>query len=151
MLEFDATAIVIAISFIVFMLIMNDIFYKPLLKLQDEREDYIANNKQQAQNYQNEAQGLLSEHDEIIKQTKKQAKDIISDVLEKAKNEKGEKVAEANQQAAERIRSFHDEMAVAKTQLKDSLSNDMHEIARQISSKILGEEVPLIVNNQDKR
>lgn len=151
MLEFDATAIVIAISFIVFMLIMNAIFYKPLLKLQDEREDYIANNKQQAQNYQNEAQGLLSEHDEIIKQTKKQAKDIISDVLEKAKNEKGEKVAEANQQAAERIRSFHDEMAVAKTQLKDSLSNDMHEIARQISSKILGEEVPLIVNNQDKR
>lgn len=151
MLEFDATAIVIAISFIVFMLIMNDIFYKPLLKLQDEREDYIANNKQQAQNYQNEAQGLLSEHDEIIKQTKKQAKDIISDVLEKAKNEKGEKVAEANQQASERIRSFHDEMAVAKTQLKDSLSNDMHEIARQISSKILGEEVPLIVNNQDKR
>lgn len=151
MLEFDATAIVIAISFIVFMLIMNAIFYKPLLKLQDEREDYIANNKQQAQNYQNEAQGLLSEHDEIIKQTKKQAKDIISDVLEKAKNEKSEKVAEANQQAAERIRSFHDEMAVAKTQLKDSLSNDMHEIARQISSKILGEEVPLIVNNQDKR
>ena len=136
MLEFDATAIVIAISFIVFMLIMNAIFYKPLLKLQDEREDYIANN---------------SEHDEIIKQTKKQAKDIISDVLEKAKNEKGEKVAEANQQASERIRSFHDEMAVAKTQLKDSLSNDMHEIARQISSKILGEEVPLIVNNQDKR
>ncbi len=151
MLEFDATAIVIAISFIVFMLIMNAIFYKPLLKLQDEREDYIANNKQQAQNYQNEAQGLLSEHDEIIKQTKKQAKDIISDVLEKAKNEKSEKVAEANQQASARIRSFHDEMAVAKTQLKDSLSNDMHEIARQISSKILGEEVPLIVNNQDKR
>lgn len=151
MLEFDATAIVIAISFIVFMLIMNAIFYKPLLKLQDEREDYIANNKQQAQNYQNEAQGLLSEHDEIIKQTKKQAKDIISDVLEKAKNEKGEKVAEANQQASERIRSFHDEMAVAKTQLKDSLSNDMYEIARQISAKILGEEVPLIVNNQDKR
>lgn len=151
MLEFDATAIVIAISFIVFMLIMNAIFYKPLLKLQDEREDYIANNKQQAQNYQNEAQGLLSEHDEIIKQTKKQAKDIISDVLEKAKNEKGEKVAEANQQASEKIRNFHDEMAVAKTQLKDSLSNDMHEIARQISSKILGEEIPLIVNNQDKR
>ena len=74
MLEFDATAIVIAISFIVFMLIMNAIFYKPLLKLQDEREDYIENNKQQAQNYQNEAQGLLSEHNEIIKQTKKTGK-----------------------------------------------------------------------------
>ncbi|HIZ27883.1 MAG TPA: hypothetical protein H9673_01665 [Candidatus Adamsella sp.] len=151
MLEFDATAIVIAISFIVFMLIMNAIFYKPLLKLQDEREDYIENNKQQAQNYQNEAQGLLSEHNEIIKQTKKQAKDIISDVLEKAKKEKGEKVAEANQQASEKIRNFHDEMAVAKTQLKDSLSNDMYEIASQISAKILGEEIPLIVNNQDKR
>ena len=71
--------------------------------------------------------------------------------LKKQKKEKGEKVAEANQQASEKIRNFHDEMAVAKTQLKDSLSNDMYEIASQISAKILGEEIPLIVNNQDKR
>ena len=151
MLEIDATAIVIAISFIVFMLVMNAIFYQPLLKLQDEREDYIENNKQQAKNYQSEAQGLLAEHDEIIKQTKKQAKDIISDVMEKAKNEKSEKITEANQQASDKIHNFHDEMAVAKSQLKESLSKDMYEIAQQISTKILGEEIPLIVNNQDKR
>lgn len=151
MLEIDATAIVIAISFIVFMVIMNAIFYEPLLKLQDNREDYIENNKQQAHNYESEAKGLLSEHNENIKQAKKQAKDIISHVVDNAKTEKNNKIVEANQRSAEKIQSFHDEMAVAKTQIKESLSSDMLEIAQQISTKILGEEVPLIVNNQDKR
>lgn len=151
MLEIDATAIVIAISFIVFMLVMNAIFYQPLLKLQDDRDDYVENNKRQAQSYQNEAEGLLAEYNEIIKQTKNQSKEIISEALESAKTLKSEKLSEANRHSAERIQNFHNEMAVAKSQLKESLSQDMYEIAQQISTKILGEDVPLVVNNKDKR
>lgn len=150
MLEIDATAIVIGISFLVFMVIMNAIFYAPMLKLQDDREEYVENNYQQAKNYENEAKGLLSEHDENIRQTRKTARDAMTKTVDEAKASKSNQIAHANSKAVEKIKDFHNEMAVAKTQIKDSLSNDVLTIAQEISTKILGEEVPLSVN-MDKR
>ena len=45
MLEFNGTAIVLAISFVIFVILENFIFYKPLKKILDERENYIADNE----------------------------------------------------------------------------------------------------------
>lgn len=41
MLEFNATFLVSMISFIVFIIIMNAIFYKPILGVIEEREKFI--------------------------------------------------------------------------------------------------------------
>ena len=44
MLEFNATFIVAIISFAVFIVIMNAIFYRPILEIIKKRDDYINSN-----------------------------------------------------------------------------------------------------------
>ena len=43
-MEFDATFIFAAVSFIVFVFIMNKIFYAPVLKIMKERQIYVEKN-----------------------------------------------------------------------------------------------------------
>ena len=43
-MEFDATFIIATISFIVFVLIMNRIFYAPILKIMQERQNLVEEN-----------------------------------------------------------------------------------------------------------
>ena len=47
MLEFNGTTIVIAISFILFVIIENLIFYKPMKKTLEERANYISGNEEE--------------------------------------------------------------------------------------------------------
>ena len=50
MLEFNATFIVAMLSFIVFITIMNAIFYKPILSVIEKRKDFIDSNYIDAKN-----------------------------------------------------------------------------------------------------
>ena len=49
-MEFNATFLVSAISFIVFTILMNKILYAPLEKIVDERENFINGNYSDAKN-----------------------------------------------------------------------------------------------------
>ena len=43
-MEFDATFLIAAISFIVFVFIMNKIFYAPILNIMKARQDFVEEN-----------------------------------------------------------------------------------------------------------
>ena len=58
MLEFNATFIVAMISFIVFMLIMNAILYKPLAHIQQNRTDLIDSENKAALETQAQTEAL---------------------------------------------------------------------------------------------
>lgn len=61
MLEFNATFLVSMISFIVFIIIMNAIFYKPILGVIEERENFINDHYNDAKNSKDKAQSLLEQ------------------------------------------------------------------------------------------
>ena len=44
MLELDGTLLVAIISFIIFAFIMNEVLYKPIIKILEERKAFIDNN-----------------------------------------------------------------------------------------------------------
>ena len=44
MIEFNATFLIAMLSFVVFILIMNAIFYQPILNIIRKRDDYIDSN-----------------------------------------------------------------------------------------------------------
>ena len=48
MFEFNATLIVAMFSFVVFMFIMNAIFYRPILNIIRKRENYVNDNYEAA-------------------------------------------------------------------------------------------------------
>ena len=58
MFEFNATFIIAMFSFVVFIMIMNAILYKPVLKVINERQTYIDDNLNAAQNSKTKAKSI---------------------------------------------------------------------------------------------
>lgn len=142
-MEFNATFIVSAISFIVFTLIMNAIFYKPLNKVVHERQKFIYDNYEEAKQHKEKAESILTEKSQKIEESKSNAKGIILNKSEEAKAQKTALTVEAQQSAMKAIDEAKGELHASKTQAQDVLSNDVVVLAQNISSKLLGEDIAI--------
>ena len=75
-MEFNATFLVTAISFIVFCIIMNAIFYKPLEKIVAERKKFIDNTNEEAKHNREKSASILKDRTEKLGSAKQNAKKI---------------------------------------------------------------------------
>lgn len=138
-MEFNATFIVSIFSFIVFIIIMNAIFYEPILKIIEEREKFINGNYNDAKNSRNETQVLINKKDSRLTQALTESRKIITDTVNDV-NEKSKVLTDdaklANSQKID----------ITKTQLQEqekeiSQALSIQDIAQSISNKVLGIEI----------
>ena len=139
MLEFNATFIIAMISFVIFIFIMNWIFYKPILGIIEERQKFIDDNYNDAQNSKNKADSLLQEKDDRLNKTLIESRKIVSDKINEA-NEKSQSLTnQAKQTSKNKIDEAKKHLSEEENQTTEALKSNVKDIAENISSKILGE------------
>jgi F-type H+-transporting ATPase subunit b len=149
LLEIDGTAIILAISFIVFAFIMQKVFYSPITAVRKERTNYIRNNNDAAGLSETEAQNTLIEHESTIMQAKKNAAETVSASTGKANERKTTILAIAHKKAKDRFEASKEELYAEKKTAKAQLKSEILTLAHAISSKVLGKDVPISgVNSQ---
>ena len=140
MLEFNATFFVAMVSFIIFMIIMNALLYKPLARIQKERAELISD--------ENEAKKLTEEKTEKLKQhqqeTIEKSKIIAKENFNKKVNEykiRKEQIIESSKSLAKK------DLAISNAKLNGDerearllLKPQIIEFASAIASKVLGYE-----------
>ena len=107
-MEFNATFLVSVISFIIFTIIMNKIFYKPLENVMDERQKFIDDAKSDALNSNNRADAILKEKEDRLNKSASDSKKLVADKLNAA-NE----------------REMFDELNVKTTEISDIIDADV--------------------------
>ena len=83
-MEFNATFLVSVISFIIFTIIMNKIFYKPLENIMDERQKFIDDAKSDALNSNNRADAILKEKQDRLNKSASDSKKLVADKINAA-------------------------------------------------------------------
>ena len=142
MIEFNATFLVAMISFVVFMFIMNAIFYRPILSIMRNREEYVSSNNSQAQNMHKKADGLVEEKEQAIIEAKNEGRIKLADSIEKDQNE-------ALAQINNHRELFKQKIAQKKQKLlseKDSVealvnSNFVSDLSELITSKVMDRNI----------
>ena len=124
-MEFNATFLISAISFILFTLIMNKIFYKPLEKIMDERENFINDNLNDAKNSNDKAEFLLKDKDEKLAKSLIEARAIISKKVDTTNKQSAKITAQTKLKSKEDI-----DLA------KQTLSNEVDSFEGELNSKI---------------
>ena len=137
-MDFNATFIVAAISFVVFTIIMNAIFYKPLQKIVSEREEFINETNKEAKLHREKSEAILRDKEHKIEKTRNDAKKIIVDKADEVKAKKAELASEAQQKAVQVIGVAKDELQKSQDEAQAVLSDETKKLALNISSKILG-------------
>ena len=140
MLELDGTILVLAISFIIFVIIMQKIFYSPMAEVREERNNYISGNVKLAEDAVEEANKLLKNHESEITQSRIKASHLVSQSTTNANKEKARILEEVSQKADEKINFDREIIQRDKLNAKEALRQDVLALAFSISNKILGEE-----------
>ena len=78
MFEFNATFIIAMASFIVFIIIMNAILYKPILSIIEKRQSYIDDNNNAAIDSRNKTKSILADKEKRLSDTAYKSREIIS-------------------------------------------------------------------------
>ncbi len=140
-MEFNATFFVSALSFIVFTFVMNAIFYKPLTKIIEERETYIKGTVDDAQNSEELANKLLKDKDARLLKTAEETRKMLTSATQDA-NIKGDELSnEAKRQAQMKIHAAKETLHSETEQVQNELKLKVKELAEEIASKVLNEEI----------
>lgn len=139
-MEFNATFLISAISFIVFVFIMNAIFYNPLEKIVKERKKFIDENYAEAEIHKTKAAALLKDKEEKLSNAATDAKKIMLDKTTESKVQKDSMTDGTRQKASEEITQAKDELLQSTHDAKNVLKSQIVSLAQSISTKILGED-----------
>lgn len=136
-MEFNATFIVSIISFILFIIVMNKIFYAPITKIVGEREEQLKNNYDDANWFSSAAKSIMKIRDEKIVQTEHKSRRIIADEISTYNTKSKEAATAAAKKSAEEIKARKDALQIEKHQASLELKEKAKELAELISIKVM--------------
>ncbi|MBQ3819703.1 F0F1 ATP synthase subunit B [bacterium] len=140
-MEFNATFFVSAISFIVFTLIMNKIFYKPLAKIMEERQKFIDAAVSDAKYSNDKADEILKDRDEKLNSSLVKSRQIIADMTNSANKNADNIIKDAKSNAQKTISDKKSDLQMQADELDKNLEPEIIKLANVISDKLLGFEV----------
>jgi len=141
MFDFDATLPVMALQFLVLAAILNAIFFKPLNKSLDDRDEYLRSNEKEAKEKVAKAQELAKQFEQQLGLARRKSQEIIATAQADAKKIADEKIAEAQKEAQARKEEEAREIERQKEEAMSSLEQQVDALSRQILEKILGAEL----------
>jgi len=141
--DFNATLPLMAIQFILLTVVLTFVFYKPVSKVLDERENYISGNLTQASEKLLTADELYKKYDEQLKAARVNAQSIVAQSEKEAKDIVAEEITQARTDAAKLIEQTNKELEAQKSLALEKLETQVDELSQLIKEKLLGKEVVL--------
>jgi F-type H+-transporting ATPase subunit b len=139
MLSFNATAIVVFAVVWILVLVLTRIFFKPVLRVLDERAARIARDKAAASGSRESYESDLRRIEEGLKEARAAADAIRSEAEAEALKEKSRLVREVQAEGRAEVEKAKEELLREMDILKKELETRTAEIAATIEKKVLGE------------
>jgi F-type H+-transporting ATPase subunit b len=138
--DFNATLPLVGLHFLVLMLLLDIIFYKPVTKILDNRDEYIRNSLTTASTALNRADKLTLQYEQELSTARKQAQELIR--LSQAESQQVvlQKIKEAQSNAESLVNEASQQLITQKEQALKTLENQVEILSDQIQSKLLNNQ-----------
>ena len=137
-MEFNGTFLATIITFITFVILMNQILYAPILGIMEKRRAIIDDNYKSAQENNTKSAELAAEKEEKLSQAKDEAKGKYNETVDEFKAQRDETVANAHNSAKEELERSGIELENVSNEVKNSLKGSMTDLANDIVEKVIG-------------
>ena len=137
-MEFNGTFLATIITFIVFVFLMNKVLYAPILSIMEKRKNFMDSNYKQAEDNNIKFEQLSSEKDEKLLEAKNDARKKYVEVIEEFKNQRNGILLDKQDFENERYKNSQLELENLSNDAKQSLKNNMSDLANDIVEKVIG-------------
>ncbi len=137
MFDFDATLPLMAVQFLLLIVILNTVFYKPLGKSLDERSNYILTSQSDARERLEKADRLAKQYEQELAESRRKAQATIVAAQEAAQKIAAQQMAEAQKEAQAKREQAQRELDQQKAEALQSLEQQVESLSHQILDKLL--------------
>lgn len=141
MFDFDATLPLMAVQFLILMAVLNAVFFKPLTKALDERDNYIRQNYKDAEDRLTKTEQLSRQYEQELAETRKSAQAIVIAAQNEAQEISNQRIAEAQREAQQAREQAAAQIEQQKQEAMQSLEGQVSTLSRQMLEKLLGADL----------
>lgn len=141
MFDFDATMPLMAVQFLLLTALLNAVFYKPLTKVLDERDDYLRGGDTDSRDKLAKAESIVKEYERQIAEARRESQNLVQQAQTEAKNLTANKIAEAQKEVQSQREKATQEIEQQKAAAFATLEQQVDALSRQILEKILDPEL----------
>nr|YP_009313085.1 ATP synthase CF0 subunit II [Dermonema virens]SCW21339.1 ATP synthase CF0 subunit II [Dermonema virens] len=135
--DFNATLPLMALQFLILMVLLDNIFYKPVAKVLDDRDEYIRNSLTTASASLNKANQLTLQYEQELANARKEAQELIRYSQKEAQEVVLVKIKNAQKDAENLITEASKQLMSQKEQAIKTLEDQVENLSDQIRSKLL--------------
>lgn len=148
MFELNATCALFVVSFLLFMLALNELFLKPVGEVIEKRQSRISNDLASARELRDEASVELAKYEKQLSTVREEARTIIADLVAKSQSERSLKMAEIEKEGRTKLDTAHKELAGERTKLIAALVDEEKALVQDIVSKLLGKSTSIDLDSE---
>lgn len=137
MFNFNLTIAIQMVSFLVFVFLMNRLFFRPVVRAIEARQTYLLDQQQKAADSLKETESLQRDYEARLAKARQEAQTIVSQASAEAESKRREAMAQASAQAAVVLDSARGEIAAERDKALESLRGEVAAIAGTISAKVM--------------
>ncbi|AYD39200.1 F0F1 ATP synthase subunit B [Clostridium fermenticellae] len=135
------TIIITIINFGILYLILAHFFFKPVNNVLDNRTEEITSKIKNADDNEKKSQQLLAQHQELLKDSKKEGKGIVAEYRNKAQKTSDDIIKDAEREAQLIISRAKTEAKREKEKAEAEIKGQVVDLAVLVSSKALEESI----------
>ncbi|MDK2921295.1 MAG: F-type H+-transporting ATPase subunit b [Desulfonauticus sp.] len=139
MIELNFTFFVQLVNFLIALLVLNLILFRPIRENLRKRAELMASRLEEIEKFSNAAEEKLSSYEVSLDEARKQAQEIRSKLKEEGYAEEKSLVEAAMGEAAGVIKSAREKFEQERNAALKSLEAKVSDYAAKVASKILGE------------
>ncbi|MBI5057282.1 MAG: hypothetical protein HZB61_11780 [Nitrospirae bacterium] len=124
-------------NFLLLLILLNIILFKPLLRLFKERDSRINGALDEARTLDKDKDGILAQIDSKLVEGRTKAKSTFEALSKEGIEEQKKSLAAAQSSAAELNRKAKDEIASSTEKARASLKSDVENFSKQIVEKLV--------------
>jgi F-type H+-transporting ATPase subunit b len=125
-------------NFVLLLIILNIILFKPFLRLFKEREDNTKGALEKARAIEEEKNEILSQINSKLSEARNKAKNIFEELSKEGLEIQKETVDSAHKEAVEINRQAKEEIKAATEKARAALRADVEAFSKQIVDKLVG-------------
>ena len=126
------------VSFVVLLLVLQRLLYKPILNMLDQRAQRIRESMEYAERVKQESARAQEAYQKQIEEGRREAQGIITQATQQAERAREDILAKARQEAQEVKAKAQDEMEYERKRVMAELRDEVAELAILAAGQVLG-------------
>lgn len=149
MFELNATIVIFMLSFLLFMVLLDNLFLTPVGDAIESREAKITGDSSKAMELRDDAKAVVEKYEKSLSEIREEAQKIINQSMGEAQKDRASKLAAIEDEGRKKFHVAKESLEMDRKILVKELVEEETKLVSEIVTKLLGASSAVTVSNAE--